>query len=348
LNTMDPDQINRELRRLAHEHHGRNTQALQVLYAIEGFLRRLSASEYRERMVLKGGMLLAVLDARRMTRDADLSTHGIPNDEAAVAEIVREIASSALAEPDGVVFDAASVTTESMRESATYRGVRAKLSTTIGIARLVVVLDLSFGDPGEAEEIRYPEILGGAGIPLRAYPLERTLAEKIATMMERGELTTRDRDFADVWVLSRLHTINGERLRATLHAVAEHRQHAVEPLSQALDDLPDRQQSYDALRARASFALAPPRRWADLVADVIAFVDPLVGAASAASTAWNPSTGQWEANPPDAHETHVVLSDPVLMRQIREGEGALAPDDAGSTLTEIQGHLDRQRRGERE
>ena len=283
MSSVDADRVNRELQRLARERHGSNTQGLQVLYAIEGFLRRLLVSGYRERLVLKGGMLLAVLDARRMTRDADLSVHGIPNDEAAVAEIVSEIASTTLPESDGIVFDTASVSTESMRESATYGGVRAKVPATLGVARVVVMLDLSFGDPGEIEEIHYPEILGGAGIPLLAYPLERTLAEKIATMMERGELNTRDRDFADVWVLSRLHTIDGERLRTTLHAVAKHRGHPVEPLSQALADLPDRQQSYDALRARASFALAPPERWIDLVTEVIAFVDPLVAEASATS-----------------------------------------------------------------
>ncbi|MGB2710125.1 MAG: hypothetical protein WBC33_01310 [Conexibacter sp.] len=113
-------------------------------------------------------------------------------------------------------------------------------------------------------------------------------------MMERGELNTRDRDFADVWVLSRLLTIDGMRLRATLHAVAEHRRHTVEPLSHALADLPDRQQSYDALQACASFVRRPPARWTDLVADVVAFVDPLVTAADASFVAWDPNTSQWE------------------------------------------------------
>lgn len=293
MTSVDGGHVNRELQRLAREHHGRDTQALQVLYAIEGFLRRLSVSGYRERMVLKGGMLLAVLDARRMTRDADLSAHAIANDESSVAGIVGQIASTSLAEPDGVEFDTAAVSTEPMRESATYRGVRAKLPATIDVARVVVTLDLSFGDPGEVAEIRYPEILGGTGIPLLAYPLERTLAEKIATMMERGELNTRDRDFADVWALSRLHAIDGERLHTTLFAVARHRQHAVEPLSQVLADLPDRQQSYDALRARASFALAPPERWTDLVVDVTAFVDPVARAVDG-PLSWNPKTTRWE------------------------------------------------------
>jgi hypothetical protein len=165
LSPSDAEHISRDLRRLAREHHARDTQGLQVLYAIEGFLRRLAVSEYRERLVLKGGMLLAVLDARRMTRDADLSAQGIPNDEASVARIVVEIASTTLAEPDGVVFDTESISTESMRDGASNSGVRAKLPATLGVARLVVALDLSFwrsgrcrGDPlsGAARRLRHP------------------------------------------------------------------------------------------------------------------------------------------------------------------------------------------------
>jgi predicted nucleotidyltransferase component of viral defense system len=293
LSPTDAETVNRQLQRLARERHGRNTQALQVLYAIEGFLRRLSLSDYREQLVLKGGMLLAVLDARRMTKDADLSAHGIANDERSIAAVVGEIARTTLPESDGVVFDPVSIKTEGMRERATYRGVRAKLPAAIGAARIIVTLDFSFGDPGGVEEICYPEILGGAGIMLHAYPIERTLAEKIATMMERGELNTRDRDFADVWILSRLHEIRAMPLRVTLHAVAEHREHPVLPLIEALAELPDRQGSYDALRRRASFALAPPDRWPALIADVVAFVDPLTREDADLTATWNPTTCQW-------------------------------------------------------
>jgi hypothetical protein len=145
LTATDPDLVNRQLQRLARERHGYNTQALQVLYAIEGFLRRLSLSGYRQQLVLKGAMLLAVLDARRVTKDADLSAHGIPNDEQSVARVVAEIAKTALPKSDGIVFDPASITTEAMREAANYRGVRAKLPAAIGVARVVVALDFSFG-----------------------------------------------------------------------------------------------------------------------------------------------------------------------------------------------------------
>lgn len=293
MTATDGDWVNRQLQRIARERHGRDTQALQVLYGIEGFLRRLSLSGYRERLVLKGAMLLAALDARRMTRDADLSAHGIPNDERSVAAVVAEIATVTLPESDGIAFATASIATEAMREGATYRGVRVKLPAAIGVARVVVALDFSFGDPGEVQDVRYPEILGGAGIVLRAYPVERTLAEKIATMMERGELNTRDRDFADVWVLSRLRAIDAGALRTTLEAVAEQRRHPILPLSEVLAELPDRQRSYDALRQRASFSLAPPDRWADLIADVIAFVDQLGQDDTSPPAMWDPAVCKW-------------------------------------------------------
>ena len=61
-----------DLQNLARRQH-RSTQELLVLYVLERFLARLAASTHRDKFVLKGGMLLAALNARRPTVDADLS-----------------------------------------------------------------------------------------------------------------------------------------------------------------------------------------------------------------------------------------------------------------------------------
>jgi hypothetical protein len=53
-------------------------------------------------------------------------------------------------------------------------------------------------------------------------------------MMSRRELNTRDRDFADVWVLSRSLNISARTLRAAIDDVAAHRSHDVIPLAEAL------------------------------------------------------------------------------------------------------------------
>ena len=50
---------------------GRPTDELIQLYALECFLDRLVHSEFADTFILKGGILLAALDARRPTRDID-------------------------------------------------------------------------------------------------------------------------------------------------------------------------------------------------------------------------------------------------------------------------------------
>ena len=102
----------RELQALARADYGGNTGALLVVYAVEGFLRRLAASPYATKLTLKGGMLMAAMSARRMTKDADLSAVGISNEKSQVAAIVGEIASLQLDRDDGLTFDATTITTQ--------------------------------------------------------------------------------------------------------------------------------------------------------------------------------------------------------------------------------------------
>jgi Nucleotidyl transferase AbiEii toxin, Type IV TA system len=121
---LTAQQAYRQLQRRAREQR-RGTDELLVFYAHEGFLRRLSMSPYREGLVLKGGLLMAVLDARRPTRDADLSVHGISNDEGIVRRVVTEIAGIVAA--DGLTFDPTQIQTRTMREDAEYHGVRVTI-----------------------------------------------------------------------------------------------------------------------------------------------------------------------------------------------------------------------------
>lgn len=60
-------------------------------------------------------------------------------------------------------------------------------------------------------------------IPLRSYPLETVLAEKIETIITRGILNTRPRDFYDVYILTKTQGYNAETLRKAIFATAEHR-----------------------------------------------------------------------------------------------------------------------------
>jgi hypothetical protein len=284
-------EVYRALQTLARTDYGGNTGALLVVYAVEGFLRRLAASPYAANMTLKGGMLMAATSARRMTKDADLATVGVANEEAGIATVVRAIIAVAL--DDDLAFDETTIRTELMREDAEYHGVRVKLEALLSTARITTTLDFSFGDPHGSVVIELPELLGTGTIRLGSYPPELTLAEKIATMMSRRELNTRDRDFADVWVLSRSLEISARSLRAAIDDVAAHRHHDVIPLAEALANMPDRQLSYSAMLRRLAYQRPPPERWADLVADVSEFVDTLIADVGGELTIWDAHATRW-------------------------------------------------------
>lgn len=97
-----PERVYLDLQKLARD-QGRNTQQLFELYIHERFLARLSTSRFADRFVLKGGMLLAVLDVRRGTRDADILARGVASDDDNLRAVVGEIAAIPMA--DGVSFD---------------------------------------------------------------------------------------------------------------------------------------------------------------------------------------------------------------------------------------------------
>jgi hypothetical protein len=187
----------------------RPTDELLVLYLLEAFLRRLSASPHRERFVLKGGVLLAAFGDRRPTRDVDFQARGLDNDAAATLAVVCSIAS--LPAEDGVVFDPASAISEAIRDGDAYQGIRVRMTASVDRARPRFAVDISVGDPIEPgpQEVLLPTLLGQPPVSLLGYPLPMVLAEKIVTALERGTANTRWRDFADVWTLSRRHDCGG-------------------------------------------------------------------------------------------------------------------------------------------
>ncbi|MDQ2789255.1 MAG: nucleotidyl transferase AbiEii/AbiGii toxin family protein [Pseudonocardiales bacterium] len=266
-----------DLRSMARR-EGRSTDELLVFYVLERFLHRVSRSPFADQLVLKGGMLLAVLDARRSTRDADLLALELDRDEQRVAAWVREIASADI--DDGVVFAVDRLRSQQIREGDLYPGVRITVPAAIGKARLNLVLDVNFGDPVTPCAIRadFPQLLDESTFPMWTYPVETVVAEKVSTMIALGDLNTRDRDWADLWRLTCTHNMSGRVLRSALERTSTYRGIALRPLSRIVVRLPQlRQSSYTAWRRRQmAEALAYPGDFAEVVRHVIGFADPLI------------------------------------------------------------------------
>lgn len=111
---------------------GRPFNELLQYYAIERYLYRLAQSPYRDRLVLKGALMLLVwkTPATRPTRDIDLLAR-LNNDLEFIRSVVADICRQTV-EDDGLVFAAATVTTERIAEDADYEGVRARFGGLLG------------------------------------------------------------------------------------------------------------------------------------------------------------------------------------------------------------------------
>lgn len=183
---------------------GMPPKALMQSYLIERLLERLSRSERRERLVIKGGVPISSLVgvASRTTMDLDTTIRGFDLTHESAESVFREIAS--VPSEDDWQFEF--YRTEDIREADEYPGIRVHLRAVYPPMAVPLTIDVTTGDritPAPVE-YEYPLLFDEGSISLMAYPLETVLAEKLETVISRGIANTRPRDFYDVHVLWKL------------------------------------------------------------------------------------------------------------------------------------------------
>ncbi|NLT56860.1 MAG: nucleotidyl transferase AbiEii/AbiGii toxin family protein [Actinomycetales bacterium] len=277
---------------------GRLTQELLVAYVLERFLARLGASAHAGTFVLKGGMLLAALHARRPTVDADLLATQLANDTDTVLARVVEIAILTPETDDGVRYLTETARARTIREDNLYAGVRVTMDARVATAAVKLQLDVNFGDPvtPEPREIDYPVLRPGyPPVQVRGYPLATVLAEKLSTAIDLGTANSRVRDYADVWTLTGVHDLDAAELRAALEATTSYRGVQLRPLSEAITGLAAvRARTYTAYRRRlGTDAHHLPEDFAAVVADVVAFADPVLSEPPITVARWDAATRTW-------------------------------------------------------
>jgi predicted nucleotidyltransferase component of viral defense system len=274
---------------------GRPADELLTLYVLERFLYRLSASAHRDRLILKGGMLLSAFGQRRPTRDIDMLAQATAGEHAAVAALIRDIAATDA--DDGVTYETSQLTTKTIREQDLYAGVRVAVPAGIDRARLQLRIDVNVGDPVIPGPVivSYPALLGEP-FPVLAYPIEAVLAEKLVTIVARGDTTTRDRDFADVLLLAGHHDIEAASLSAAIAATAAFRRVDVRPISETLTTLgSDRNREWQRLISRTGLAARLPADYAEAIRQVAAFGDPVITGTST-SARWEHRQTRWTSS----------------------------------------------------
>jgi predicted nucleotidyltransferase component of viral defense system len=271
---------------------GRPTDELIQLYALECFLDRLVRSKFAETFILKGGVLLAALEARRPTRDIDFAARAIENTTEKVLSAVQTIAAISL--EDGMEFDSIGATAETIREEDSYSGIRVTLGGTLSRAVVRFHVDVNIGDPiwPGPQQISVPRLIDGV-IVVRGYPLEMVLAEKIVTALERGTANTRWRDFVDIYALTRRFAVNAQMLKSSMQRVAKFRNAELAPLGTALNGYAAIAQTrWRAWLRKQRLDSTIPTDFSIVIEQVVSFADPLI-VGDAAQSGWNPVQGKW-------------------------------------------------------
>lgn len=203
-----------------------NVAAQVVLqnYMFECFLSRLSASEYRDKFVIKGGMLIAAIVGldTRSTMDLDTTLRNLPLTEEKIKEAVNLICGIDM--QDGVSFVVKSI--EPIRKDDIYGGYCVRLNAIYDTIITPLSIDVSAGDVITPEAVKY-EFSGifdeDIRICLWGYNIETVIAEKVETILRRGVFTTRPRDYYDVYILGTTQKYDKNIYKEALKATAEHR-----------------------------------------------------------------------------------------------------------------------------
>ncbi len=171
-------------------------QMLLQLFAQEEFLRRLSLSEYRDNLILKGGMFIYVLTEfkSRPTRDIDFLVRSLHGSLGNIEQVMRNICNCDAGNGFLII----------------------PFSIDIGIDDVIV--------PEPVERKVVPRLPDFWPPVIYTYSLESTIAEKFDAILQRMSGTSRMKDFYDIYYLSGIFDFRGQVLSRAVNATLRHRE----------------------------------------------------------------------------------------------------------------------------
>lgn len=222
---ISSESLKGKIRNIAHSKNLRSQEVLQMFF-FERFLERLSKSKYKFNFVIKGGLLISSMIGidNRTTMDMDTTIKGVPLKAEVIRNIVSEIINVEV--DDGIEFEITDIS--HIREEDEYENFRVHLIANFGGIKNDMKIDITTGDAITPKEIEYlyPCMFQEESLRVLAYPLETILAEKYESVIKRNILTTRMRDFYDLYNLYNLRKedINFDILKQAIISTATRRE----------------------------------------------------------------------------------------------------------------------------
>lgn len=204
---------------------GKSLQVHLQLFCQEEFLRRLSLSKYKDNLILKGGLFIYTLTnfESRATIDVDFLLQHLPNSIDKIKEIINEI----LAVDTGNEFIKLTASSfEVISPQRKYTGVSCQIIGKIKNTKTPFSVDIGVGDvivPKSEKRIIPVQLEGFENPKISTYSLESTIAEKYDAILQRLEMTSRMKDFYDIYYLSNMYDFEGGKLQEAIKETLENR-----------------------------------------------------------------------------------------------------------------------------
>ena len=194
-------------------------------FFFDAFLSRLAVSNYKDRLVLKGGLYLSSLLGinTRSTMDIDFCLKKITMEKETIVNVLEDIASIDI--DDGIVFKVVGM--DEIKEDDLYGGFQVKVLARLDNIKYQFAIDIATGDPIIPSERNYDYkcLVTGEVLPLRTYSVESVIAEKLETVLSRGIANSRSKDYYDLYILRKTQIDNVDKniLKKAYRETCKHR-----------------------------------------------------------------------------------------------------------------------------
>lgn len=216
-----------------------NITANEVLqnYMFERILERLSISEYKSNFILKGGLLLSSIMGidTRTTMDMDTCIKGINLTDEQLYKVLKEILNIDVG--DNVSFEIKN--SEPIREEDDYGGLRYNIIAKFDNIKVNLSIDIATGDLITPREIEYDYkmIFEDRSLKIMTYNIESIIAEKFQTVINRGILNSRMKDYYDLYYLLTYKEISKKQLKNAIIRTFEKRETDINDIDRVLTEI---------------------------------------------------------------------------------------------------------------
>ena len=170
----------------------------------EALLNRILISKYKDKFIIKGGLLLSSIFGvdLRSTMDLDTTIKGLSLDRGTITNAIKEIINIDL--NDNIKLEIENI--KDIREEELYSGFEVNLKAEFDGLKTNLMIDITTGDVITYKEIefKYNTIFDNETINIMTYNYETIIAEKFEAIISRNIDNTRMKDYYDLYMFVNL------------------------------------------------------------------------------------------------------------------------------------------------